>query len=123
MASRGRSPVANALLVLLALSSLQSAAGAQPPSDPLSQMEIAFEGNFSQSQIKARLDRAMQLYNFPITNENYSRAGSSLVALRKQFGPREMDILSHMIRSHVPGANLSFPDAAGVSAAFLTRRR
>ena len=66
---------------------------------------------------------AMQLYNVPISDENYSRAGSSLVALRKQFGPREMDILSHMIRSHVLGANLSFPDAAGISAAFLARPR
>lgn len=101
----------------------ESRAAAQVPSDPLSQMELAFEGDFSRSQIKARLDRAMQLYKLPITSENYSRAGSTLVALRKHIGPREMDILDYMIRSHVAGVNMSFPDAAGLSAAFLARRR
>ena len=101
----------------------QSNSVAQVPNDPLSQMEIAFEGNFSRSQIKSRLDRAMHLYKVPITNENYSRAGSTLVALRKQIGPREMDILDHMIRSHVPGVSITFPGAAGLSAAFLGTTR
>ncbi len=50
------------------------------PSDPLAQMEIAFEGNYSKAQIKEFMDLAMKLYSLPITNENYSRAGSALVA-------------------------------------------
>lgn len=92
---------------------------AQVPTDPLSQMEITFQGNYSQAQIKSRLDRAMDLYGVPKTQENYSRAGSTLVALRKKVGHSEMVILDHMIRSHVPGVKISFPDAAGLAAAFL----
>ncbi len=89
------------------------------PSDPLAQMEIAFEGNYSKAQIKEFMDLAMKLYNVPLTNEYYSRAGSALVALRKEVGPSEMDILSYMIRSYVPGVAIDFPEAAGMAAFFL----
>jgi predicted O-methyltransferase YrrM len=82
-------------------------------------MEIAFKGNYSKAQIKERLDKAMKLYNVPLTNEYYSRAGSVLVVLRKEIGPSEMAILSYMIRSHVPGVAIEFPGAAGLSASFL----
>lgn len=88
-------------------------------SDPLAQMEVVFKGNFSKAQIKAFMDTAMKLYNLPITNENYSRAGSVLVTLRKEVGPSEMDILSYMIRSFVPGVAINFPEAAALSASFL----
>ena len=37
------------------------------------------------SEIQPVLDRALRLYGMPITEENYSRAGSVLVALRKEF--------------------------------------
>jgi hypothetical protein len=92
---------------------------AGPPSDPLEQMEIAFEENYSKAQIKERIDKAMKLYNVPLTNEYYSRAGSVLVELRKEIGPSEMDILNYMIKSHVPGVAIKFPEAAGLSASFL----
>ena len=87
--------------------------------DALGQMEVAFEGDYTRAQIKQRLEKAMQLYKVPITEENYSRAGSTLVALRKQNGTKEMAILDHMIRSHVPGVNVDFPSAAGLSAAAI----
>jgi hypothetical protein len=51
--------------------------------------------------------------------ENYSRAGSVLVALRKENGTPEIAILDYMIRSHVPGVNVTFPEAAALSSAFL----
>jgi len=70
------------------------------PSDPLDQMVIAFQGGHSRAEIQSRLDKAMQLYGLAITPENYSRAGSALVTLRKEVGPSEMEILSYMIRSH-----------------------
>ena len=89
------------------------------PSDPLAQMEIAFKGSYSKAQIKERIDKAMKLYNVPLTNEYYSRAGSVLVTLRKKVGPREMDILSYMIRSYVTGVVIEFPEAAAISALFL----
>lgn len=86
---------------------------------PLEQAEIAFVGGYSQGQFKTQLDRAFQLYGLPSTPENYSRAASVLVALRKQNGTPEMAILGHMIRSHVPGVNIDFPQAAALSSAFL----
>lgn len=92
---------------------------AQVSTDPLNQMEIAFEGNYTRLQIKQRVEEAMDLYNVPKTQENYSRVGSVLVVLRKETGQREMDIIDYMIRSHVPDVVISFPDAAAISATFL----
>ena len=72
-----------------------------PPREPpvakmsaLRQMEIAFKGKHSHATIKLRMDQAMRLYGLPRTEENYSRAGSVLVALRRKTGVSEMDILS-----------------------------
>ena len=88
-------------------------------SEALALMEVAFVGNPRQAEIQARLDRALNLYTTPISEENYSRAGSALVSLRREIGPSEMDILDHMIRSHVPEINIDFPNAASLSAAAL----
>lgn len=88
--------------------------------DPLDQMVIAFDGTYTRIQIKDRLDKAIELYNLPKTKENYSRAGSTLVALRKETGQKEMDILDYMIRSYVQGMNMDFPSAAGLAASFLS---
>ena len=89
------------------------------PADALGQMEVAFEGNYTREQIKPVLDHAMTLYGLPITEENYSRTASALIVMRQENGVNEMDILSYMIRSHVPGVNLTFPEAAAISAVFL----
>ena len=90
------------------------------PTDPLAQMELAFVGNPHKSEIKSQLEMAMELYNLPITEENYSRAGSVLVTMRKELGVKEMDILRYMIKSHIPEVSLSFPDAAAISAVALS---
>ena len=82
-------------------------------------MEIAFEGGHKKEEIKARLDKAMKLYGLTLTEENYSRAGSTLVALRQKNRTKEMDILSYMIRSHVPGVKMHFAEAAGIASAML----
>ena len=62
----------------------------------LAMLELAFEGDYSRQEIKLRIDRVMQLYGLPITEENYSRFGSVLVALRKETGVPEMEILTCM---------------------------
>lgn len=90
-----------------------------PPSDPLDQMVIAFEGNFTREQIQTTVDHALQLYGLPATDENRSRAGSTLVTLRKEGGVWEMVILEFMICSYVDGVNLSFPEAAAIASAAL----
>jgi len=87
----------------------------------LEKMEIAFIGNPSKEEIKDKLDLALELYKTEITEENYSRAGSTLVALRKESktGVTEMEILEYMIDSHVDNVNMSFPNMAGISFAAL----
>lgn len=87
----------------------------------LEQMEIAFIGSPSKEKIKEKLDLALQFYSTDITEENYSRAASSLIALRKEskVGVTEMEILDYMIGSYVEGTNMSFPDMAGISFSAL----
>lgn len=106
--------------IVLAVSAACSNEGTQRLQDALGMMEVAFEGNYTRADIKPVLDQAMTLYGVPITEENYSRAASSLIALRQENGVDEMDILSYMIRSHVPGVKLTFPEAAAISAVFLS---
>ena len=86
----------------------------------LQQAEIAFEGNPSATEIERQLDRALTLYGrVPLTNENYSRAGIVLVVFRREYGVPEMAILDYMIRSHVPGVEFTFADAAALAVSFL----
>ena len=92
-----------------------------PPSEALAQMEAVFEGNPSRDNIQADLDKALMLYELRANEENYSRAGSALVVLRKEFGVPEMQMLRYAIRLQLdtPGVNLDLPDALGLAAADL----
>jgi len=80
---------------------------------------IAFDGGYSKKHIKARMDKAMMLYELELTDENYNKAASSLVALKNKFGVKEVDILDYMIKSYSPNLNISFPDMAGIATAVL----
>ncbi|MBN1915681.1 hypothetical protein JW796_01630 [Candidatus Dojkabacteria bacterium] len=93
----------------------------QEETSALEMMEVAFEGGYSQSEIKEKLDEAMTLYALEINEENYSKAGSALIALRKESktGVTEMDILDFMIEMYAEDVNMSFPDAAGLAAGML----
>jgi hypothetical protein len=72
------------------------------------------------ADIKRLMDRTFVQYgDLARTNENYGRAASALVALRKNSGVPEMKILDYMARSHVPGVKLTFPEAAGMAVTFL----
>lgn len=86
----------------------------------LEQSEAVFKGGYSEEEIKRVLDRTMNLYGLSITEGNYDRATSVLVALRQEFGVREMDTLDYMIRSHVPGINLQFHEAASIAVFMLS---
>lgn len=90
----------NSLLLLNALFwsvlSFQSASSVRNDSlaaDALEMMEVVFVGNYNQQEIKAALDSAFALYSVSITENNYMRTSDALVALRKEIGPSEMDIL------------------------------
>lgn len=83
------------------------------------QMVIAFEGNHSAERIKAGMDKTLPLYSLPTTEENYSRAGSVLVELRKKTGVNEMDILDCIFQRAKYGTSEEFPYAAAVCATSL----
>lgn len=94
------------------------------PSDALSQMEIAFIGTPRQAEIAELLEQAFEIYDLEWTEDNLSRAGSSLVALRQDAEDdglhriTEMAILEEMVADGgLPG--MSFPEAAGWIAAAM----
>lgn len=97
--------------------------GAVGEMDALKQMEVAFIGNPSEQDIKTKLDQAFTLYKTERSEENYSRAGSVLVSLRKESknNVTEMEILDYMIRSHAENVNMSFPDAAAIAFTALEK--
>lgn len=84
----------------------------------LEKMELVFIWSYSKEDIKLKLDNAMLLYWLEINENNYNKAWSVLVSLRKKTNDSisEMDILNYMINSYTPWVNMSFPDIAWISA-------
>lgn len=62
----------------------------------------------------------MNLYDMPISDGNYERAGSVLVSLRKSNDVSEMAILQCMIELSSGAAGSSFPNAAALCATTLS---
>ena len=106
-------------LVIVFVSSTVICEGDIEDKTALQKMEIAFDGSYTIKQIKPKLDRAMQLYGLASTEENYSRAGSALVTMRKEYGVKEVDILDYMIRSYVRGVKSNFASMVAISAHML----
>lgn len=98
------------------------AAPSTPPSDPLEQMLITFNGSPSRGEIQEALDDALNATGTPVTNENYSRAGSVLTTFRQERGVDEMDVLECMptavTDSRIP--EVTFPNVASVCLSDLT---
>lgn len=92
------------------------------PTDALSMMTTVFEGNYSRAEIKEKIDSALSLYKTEITEENYSRAGSSLVELRKTNGVEEMKILNCMITGYTPNVSITFPQMAALCVTELATK-
>jgi ABC-type Fe3+-hydroxamate transport system substrate-binding protein len=90
--------------------------------DALSMMATVFEGNYNRAEIKEKIDSALSLYKTEITEENYSRAGSSLVELRKTNGVEEMKILNCMITGYTPNVNITFPQMAALCVTELATK-
>jgi hypothetical protein len=78
--------------------------------DPFAQMALAFEGNPSPDEIRAKLDPVLKMYGVELTNANFSLAGKTLTALRKEQGHSEMAILEKMLQAPTNGEK--FDDAA-----------
>lgn len=111
--------------VLAACSAQPEAAPEPPPSDPLDQMLISFNGNPSKTEIKQAMDDALNATDTVISNESYSRAGSVLVTFRKEYGIDEMEVLECVPTAtrdpRVP--ELSFPNVAAVCVTDLASGR
>jgi hypothetical protein len=88
-------------------------------------MSVAFVGSHSKSQIEAEVRRAANAFNLPATDDNFSRMGSALVAVRQQSRVSEMNLLrcANAMGEEVAGTNvgLDFPTAVGMCAGTLAR--
>lgn len=89
-------PAAISALLLTGCGGGDSAESAGPPSDPLEQMLISFNGSPSMGEIEESMNDAMNATDTPITADNYSRAGSVLVTFKNEYGIDEMDVLECM---------------------------
>ena len=93
--------LALAILIAVTLFIFSRCSSGSPEASPtptasasaLQMMEVAFKGNPSQSEIKALLDPAMTAAGLPITEDNYQRAGSVVIALGQKNNIAEMSIL------------------------------
>lgn len=67
------------------------------------------------------MDAALLATNTPITEENYSRAGSALVELNQSNGASPMDVLECIpgMTAATGGTSMSFPDAAALCSVDL----
>lgn len=90
--------------------------------DPLEQASIAFLASPSSSDVKRAMDAALSATGELATAENYSRAGSTLVALRRENGSDEMRVLecipAHARDPRLPG--VSFSNAAALCSLIVT---
>ena len=90
--------------------------------DPLADAATTFQGDYSRAAIAARIDQVMDAYDVPRTDENYARSVADLVALRKELGVPEMEILESMTRL-APGGPIDFSEAARQAAILLAAER
>ncbi|PYS55592.1 MAG: hypothetical protein DMG13_03445 [Acidobacteria bacterium] len=79
--------------------------------DPIAQMSFAFEGNPPPEEIRERIDKVLGMYSLEVNDENRRHAGRTLVALRKEHGHSEMEILEKMLNT--PATGKQFEEAAG----------
>lgn len=87
--------------------------------DPFAQMSFTFEGNPPAERIKEKVDKVLSAYGMETNDRNRSEAGRTLVALRKQHGHSEMDILEKMMSA--PANGEKFEDAAARIAAEMNK--
>lgn len=77
---------------------------------------ISFEGGYDKKLIKEKMDLAMTLYDVDLTEQNYEKTASALIAMRKEFGVQEMKILEYVILMYSPKIKMTLADAIGYAA-------
>lgn len=87
--------------------------------ETFSVIKVAFVGGYKEEEIKTRMDKVMELYDTPRSIENYNRAASVLVEMRRLNGFSEMEILEYMKNIHSAETVLDFGSAAAFSAILM----
>ena len=106
-------------IVITAISLLISGCS-DSDSEALDKMFAVFVGNHSKGEIQLNLDQALRLYGVQISEDNYNRYGSVLVRLRRDIGgATEMEILEHVIKSHIPGVSVELHQMMAISVVAL----
>lgn len=109
------------ILTLAFISTVMVSTNPAQAQDALDKMEIVFEGDYSRSVIKRHMDNAMQLYDLPIIERYYEKAGSVLVTLSNENeGVTEMEVLICVIESHTSGIEMQYHEVAALCATQLS---
>lgn len=96
-----------------------------PPQDALAQMELVFEGGYTQEEIKAKVDRSMADFGKEPSAADYRRVGDVLVALANHNAEEagcpsctEMAILDYMLATG-PLEGMEWHEAAAWASTYL----
>lgn len=113
--------VSRLILTLAFISAVTVSTNSAQAQDALDKMETVFEGDYSRSVIKRHMDKAMRLYDLPITERYYEKAGSVLVTLSNENERvTEMEILVCIIEAHTPGIEMKYHEMAALCATRLS---
>ena len=86
-------------------------------------LESVFDGPYSSSVIKDKMDEVLALYEKEANQGNYLKIGNALVDYRKDSNGsfREMDIINHMIESNTGEGGVSFDEQLNISVRAMKR--
>lgn len=109
-------------IICLAGAALPAQAQSSPGFSALDRMEAVFEGNHSRASIERLMTRALRLYDLPVTERYYEKAGSVLVSLANEddIYATEMQILQCVVTGHAPGVNIEYHEVAAYCAVLLS---
>lgn len=140
---RGNRELVRRVTAVLAITSVVAACGAEravdpdstpernarpdptPPQDALTQMELLFEGGYTQEEIKAKMDRSLAHFGMEPSEANDRRVGDVLVALANHNADEagcpsctEMAVLDYMLATG-PLDDMEWHEAAAWASNFL----
>lgn len=89
-------------------------------SDPIEQARVVLGGAYSYDTVKTATDTALAATDTPVTNENRSRAWSSILGVTTNLDVDPMEVMRCVPEIAATGAGMTFPDLAGLCATELS---
>lgn len=83
--------------------------------DPIEQARVVLGGAYTYEQVKQTTDAALTATSTVVSDENRSRAWSSVLSVTKELNAAPMDVML-CVTAYGPVANMTFPDAAALCA-------